>query len=168
MFLIVLFVGKLYLLNVKLPEGSGLSGSTLATAISLFFSGKSFADVVRANLGQKGHGQARPLVGTKVASKPGELLELFKEDVRLTHDIAHYAFKKKARSYNTSINSQNDNSIVCRNRFQPLMGDDLLLDDFDMPECEIQALDTVSGDTGQTLSSLHGKIGKIVTNLTKH
>ena len=30
--------------------------------------GKSFADVIRANLGQKGHGQATPLVGTQVAS----------------------------------------------------------------------------------------------------
>ena len=37
MFLTVLFVGKLYLLNVKPPEGSGVSGSTEATAINLLF-----------------------------------------------------------------------------------------------------------------------------------
>ena len=35
--LTVLFVGKLYLLNVKLPGRTGLNGSTLATAISLLF-----------------------------------------------------------------------------------------------------------------------------------
>ena len=90
-------------------------------------------------------------MGTQVASKPGEPLELFKEDVKLSHEIAHHAFKKKARSHNTAINSQNDNSIVCRNRFEPLMELDLLLDDFDMLESEIQAMDTVPGDTGQTL-----------------
>ena len=42
--------------------------------------GISFADVIKANLGQKGHGQARPLVGIQVASKSGESLELLKED----------------------------------------------------------------------------------------
>ena len=120
-------------------------------------SGKSFADVVRANLGQKGHGQARPLVGTQVASKPGEPLELFKEDVKLSYNIAHHACKKKARSYNITINTQKDNSMVCMNRFEPLIGKDLLLDDLDMLECEIQAVDTVPGDTGQTLTLLHNK-----------
>ena len=94
-------------------------------------SGKSFADVVRANFGQKGRGQARPLVGTQVASKPGEPLELFKEDVKLSHNIAHHAAKKKARSCHTTINSKDDNSIVCINRFEPLMGEDLIIDDFD-------------------------------------
>ena len=64
--------------------------------------GKSFADVVRANLGQKGHRQATPLVGTEVASKPGEPLELFKEDVKLSHNIPHQALKQKTRSCKTT------------------------------------------------------------------
>ena len=52
--------------------------------------------MVRANLDQKGHGQARPLLDTQVASKLGEPLQLFKEDVKLFHNIAHHASKKKA------------------------------------------------------------------------
>ena len=64
--------------------------------------GKSFADVVRANLGQKGHGQATPLVGTQVASKPGEPLQLFKEGVNLSHNTPHHASGQKIRSYKTT------------------------------------------------------------------
>ena len=60
-------------------------------------SGKLFADVVRANLGQKGRGQATPLVGTQVASKPGEPLELFKESVKLSYNTPHHAVKHKAK-----------------------------------------------------------------------
>ena len=68
--------------------------------------------MVRANLGQKGHGQARPLVGTQVASKSGEPLELFKEDVKLSDSIAHHASKKKTRSYFTTVDSKDE-----KNRF---------------------------------------------------
>ena len=35
MLLIVLFVEKLYIVNVKLPEGSGVSGTALVTVTSL-------------------------------------------------------------------------------------------------------------------------------------
>ena len=38
-----------------------------------------------------------------------------------------------------------------------MKGEDLLLDDLHMFECEIQAVDTVPGDTMQTLGSLQGK-----------
>ena len=104
--------------------------------------GKSFADVVRANLDQKGHGQATPLVGTQVASKPGEPLELFKEGVKLSHNIPHQPFKKKTRSCKTTKNCPSENVIVCKNRFEPLMEEGLFLDDFDTLECEIQAVGT--------------------------
>ena len=60
--------------------------------------GKSFADVVRVNSSQKGLGQATPLVGTQVASKPGEPLELFKESVKLSHNMPHQPLKQKTRS----------------------------------------------------------------------
>ena len=114
-------------------------------------SGKSFADVVRANLGQKGRGQATPLVGTQVASKPGEPLELFKENVKLSHN------KKKAKFCKTTRNNQNDNFLVCNNRFEPLTEENLIADDLDMLENEIQAVDTGPGDTGQVLSSFQNE-----------
>ena len=118
---------------------------------------KSFANVVRANLGQKGHGQAIPLVGTQVASKPGEPLELFKEGVKLSHNIPHQALKQKTRSCKTTNNCPSENIIECNNRFEPLMEEGLFLDDFDMLECEIQAVDTALGDTGQTVSSYYNE-----------
>ena len=37
------------------------------------------------------------------------------------------------------------------------MEENLLSDDFEMLESEIKAVDTVLGDTGQTLSSLHNE-----------
>ena len=83
--------------------------------------GKSFADVVRANLGQKDRGQATPLVGTQVASKPGEPLELFKEGVKLSHNTPHHAPRKEIRSCKTTKNCSSENIIVCNNRFEPLM-----------------------------------------------
>ena len=95
MCLIVLFVGKLYLLNVpSRREWTGWSNvkNSYKPVVSVLF-----ADVIRDNLGHKGHGQARPLVGTQVVSKPGEPLALFKEDVKLSYN-AHHALKKKARS----------------------------------------------------------------------
>ena len=115
--------------------------------------GKSFADAVRVNLGQKGREQATPLVGTQVASKPGEPLELFKEGVKLSHNTPHHAPRKEIRSCKTTKNGPSENIIVCNNRFEPLMEENLFSDDFDMLECEIQAVDTVPGDTGQTVSS---------------
>ena len=116
--------------------------------------GKSFADVVRTNLGQKGHGQATPLVGTQVASKPGEPPELFKEGVKLSYNTPHHALKQKAKPCKTTKNNPNDNFIVCNNRFEPLMEENLLSGDFDMVECEIQAVDTVPCDT---VSSFHNE-----------
>ena len=113
--------------------------------------GKSFADVVRANLGR---GQATPLVGTQVASKPGEPLELFKEGVMLSDNTPHHAHRQEIRSCKTT---KNEHIIVCNNRFEPLMEENLFSDDFDMLECEIQAVGTVPGDTGQTVSSYHSK-----------
>ena len=55
MLLIVIFVEKLYIRSVRLPEGSGMSGTAVATATCLLSLAPFFADVVRANLGQKGH-----------------------------------------------------------------------------------------------------------------
>ena len=119
--------------------------------------GKSFADVVRANLGQKGHGQVTPLVGTQVASKLGEPLELFKEDVKLSHNTLHHAPRQEIRSCKTTKNCPNENIIVCNNRFAPLMEENLFSDDFDMLECEIQAVDTAPANTGPTVSSFHNE-----------
>ena len=65
--------------------------------------------------------------------------------------------KHKAKSYKTTRNNQNDNFIVCTNRFEPLMEENLLSDDLEMLECEIQAVDTAPGDTGQTLSLFHNE-----------
>ena len=112
--------------------------------------GKSFADVVRANLGQKGRGQATPLVGTQVASKPGKPLELFKEDVKLSHNTPHHALRKEIRSCKTTKNGPSENIIVCNNRFEHLMEENLFSDD-------LQAVHTVPGDTGQTVSSYHSE-----------
>ena len=114
--------------------------------------GKSFADVVRANLGQKGQGQAAPLVGTQVASIQGEPLGLFKEDVQLSSNLSHHAKNSKARGCKTSTTHQNQNVITCSNRFEPLMEENLLLDEFDMYDHDIQAVDTISGDTGHSCS----------------
>ena len=113
--------------------------------------------MVRANLGQKGRGQATPLVGTQVASKSGEPLELFKEDVKLSYNTPHHAPSKESRSCKTNENGPSDNIIVCNNRFEPLMDENLFSDDFDMLECEIQAVDAVPGHTGQTVSSYHNE-----------
>ena len=116
-------------------------------------SGKSFADVVRANLGQKGRGQATPLVGTQVASKPGEPLEFFKESVKLSHNTPHHAVKHKAKFCKTTRNNKNENILVCNNTFEPLTEENLISDDLDILENEIQAVDTGPGDTGQISSS---------------
>ena len=51
------------------------------------------------------------------------------------------------------------------------MEENLLSDDFYMLECESQAVDTVPGDTGQTVSSFHNEnllVTNFVTNLIKH
>ena len=123
--------------------------------------GTSFADVVKANLGQKGQGQARPLVGTQVESKSGEPLELFKEDAKMSYNAAHHANKKQTTSYGTTKSNSNvnklplDSSIVCTNKFKPLMGEDSMFDDFDMLDLDIQAGDTVTGDAGHIMSSAH-------------
>ena len=91
-------------------------------------------DVVKANLGLKGHGQARPLVDIQVASKSSEPLELFKKDAKLSYNAAHHANKKQARSYGTTKSNGNankqyvDHPIVCTNRFKPLMGEDSKFD----------------------------------------
>ena len=58
--------------------------------------------MVRANLGQKGRGQATPLVGTQFASKSAEPLELFKEGVKLSHNTPHHAPRKEIRSCKTT------------------------------------------------------------------
>ena len=75
---------------------------------------KSFADVVRTNLSQKGHGQATSLVGTQVASKSGEPLELFKEGVKLSHNMPHQPLKQKPRSCKTTKNVQVKISLCTR------------------------------------------------------
>ena len=116
-------------------------------------SGKSFADVVRVNLGQKGRGQSTPPVGTQVASKPGEPLELFKESVKLSHNTPHHAVKHKAKFCKTTRNNKNENFLVCNNRFETLTEENLIADDLDMLENEIQAVDTGPGETGQMSSS---------------
>ena len=113
--------------------------------------------MVRANFGQKGCRQATPLVGTQVASKPGEPLELFKEGVKLSDNTPHHAHRKEIRSCKTTKNGPSEHIIVCNNRFEPLMEENLFSDDFDMLECEIQAVGTVPGDTGQTVSSYHSE-----------
>ena len=113
--------------------------------------------MVRANLGQKGHGQATPLVGTQVASKPGQPLELFKQDVKLSHITPHHTPSQKARPCKTTNNCPSDNVLLCKNRFEPLMEDNLFLDYIDILECEIQAVDTAPGDTGQTVRLSHNK-----------
>ena len=113
--------------------------------------------MVRANLGQKGRGQATPLMGTQVASKPGEPLELFKEDVKLSYNTPHHAPRKDIRCCKTTENDPSDNIIMCNNRFEPLMDENLFPDDFDMLECEIQAVHAVPGHTGQTGSSYHNE-----------
>ena len=105
--------------------------------------------MIRANLGQKGRGQATPLVGTQVASKPGEPLELFKEGVKLSHNTPHHAPRKEIRSCKTTKNDPSENTIVCNNRFEPLMEENLFSDDFDMLECKIQAVDTVPAILGR-------------------
>ena len=119
--------------------------------------GKSFADVVRANLGQKGHGQATTLVGTQVASKPGEPLELFKEGAKLSQNMPHQPFKQKTKFCKTTENCPSENIIVCKNRFEPLMEENLFLDHFDTLKCEIQAVGTAPGDTGPNVSSYHNE-----------
>ena len=50
-------------------------------------------------------------------------------------------------------NCSNENSVVCNNKFKPLMEENFLSEDSDMLECEIQAVDTAPGDTGQTVGS---------------
>ena len=54
-------------------------------------------------------------------------------------------------------NGPSEHIIVCNNRFEPLMEENLFSDDFNMLECEIQAVGTVPGDTGQTVSSYHSE-----------
>ena len=81
MFLTVLFIGKLYFTECQASRKEWTEWFNVSNSNKPVVSGKSFADVVRANSGQKGRGQATPLVGTQVASKPGEPLELFKESV---------------------------------------------------------------------------------------
>ena len=46
---------------------------------------------------------------------------------------------------------------MCKNRFEPLMEEGSLLDDFDTLECEVQAVGTVPGDTGPNVSSYHNE-----------
>ena len=113
--------------------------------------------MVRANLGQNGRGQATPLVGTQVASKPSEPLELFKESVKLSHSTPHHAVKHKAKFCKTTRNNQNHNFLVCNNRFESLTEQNLIADDLDMLENEIQAVDTGPGDTGQVSSSFQSE-----------
>ena len=55
MCIIVLFVEKLYIMNVRPPEGCGASGTALAAVTSLL--SMALLWLVRANLGQKGHRQ---------------------------------------------------------------------------------------------------------------
>ena len=54
-----------------------------------------FADVVRANFTQKGYRQAKPLVGTQVVCKAGELLWLVKDKSKLSYNAVHYANQRK-------------------------------------------------------------------------
>ena len=122
--------------------------------------GKSFADVVRANLGQKGHGQAAPLVGTQVASKPGEPLELFKEDVKLSNNQPQHAVRKNTKVVKTTDTNLNHNFITCSNRFEPLMEENQMLDELGMHEYDFQAVDTVSCDTGEICSLPQNEILK--------
>ena len=53
----------------------------------------------------------RPLVGTQVESKSGELLELFQEDTKLSYDATHHANKSKSSSsYHTLKSNCNENT----------------------------------------------------------
>ena len=77
-------------------------------------------------------------MGTQVASKSGEPLELFKEDTKLSYDTAHHANQKYARSFCTTKSSNNEYNqtassfIVCTNRFEPLMEEVSMSDDSDI------------------------------------
>ena len=80
---------------------------------------------------------------------------MFKKEVTFFYNIPHNAHKHKAKSCKITRNNAKDNFIVCSNRLKPLMEENLLSDDLEMLECEIQAVDTAPGNTGQTLRSYH-------------
>ena len=93
----------------------------------------------------------------KLQANQMSLLSCSRRMLKLSHSIAHHASKKKARSYYTTVNSKDDNFMVCKNRFQPLMVEELIMEDFDKLEHEIQAVDIVPGSAAQTMGSVHDK-----------
>ena len=107
MFLTVLFVEKNVVTEYQASRREWMKWFNESNSFKPVVPGKSFADVVTANLGQKGHEQAAPLVGTQVASISGEPLELFKEDVKLSHNQPHHAVKQKIKVVKTINNDQN-------------------------------------------------------------
>ena len=91
-------------------------------------------------------------MGTQVASKPGEPLELVKEDIKLSHDTSHHANKRKSRLNHTSKCKSNESVFIsCQNRFEPLMGSDSMDDDFDTISLDTHACDAVTYDAEQSM-----------------
>ena len=112
MFLTVLFCRKTVVTECQASRRNWTEWFNASNSYKPVVAGKSFADVVRANLCQKGRGQATPLVGTQVASKPGEPLELFKEGVKLSDNTPHHAHRKEIRSCKTTKNGPSEHLIV--------------------------------------------------------
>ena len=121
--------------------------------------GTSFADVVKINLAQKGHRKAGPLVGTQVASKSGEPLELFKEDTKLSYDTSHHANQRKpSLSHTLKSKKYASTASLCQNRFQSLTGSDSMNYDYETFDLKHLILcDTVTYDAEQSMALLRGQ-----------
>ena len=136
---------------------SGWSGLTPATGISLLLLVSPLLMWSELTWARKAMGKLHLWWVLKLQANQVNLLSCSRKVLKLSHNMPHQPLKQKPRSCKTTKNCPSKNIIVCKNRFEPLMEEGLFLDDFDTLECEIQAVGTAPGDTGQNVSSYHNE-----------